>query len=166
MSYTFSRSTILIDGLHEEQRVNNGVPFPSNFDRPHSFNLVSNYRISRRLSFSSNVVYSTGRPVTLPVAAYYSEDRPYLLYSSRNAYRIPDYFRVDLSVNLEGNLRFKKIAHSFWMLNVYNLTGRHNAYSVFYEVVDDQINGYQLSIFARPIVTLSWNFKFGNYNSN
>jgi hypothetical protein len=128
--------------------------------------LVSNYRISRRLSFSSNVVYSTGRPVTLPVAAYYSEGRPYLLYSSRNAYRIPDYFRVDLSVNLEGNLRFKKIAHSFWMLNVYNLTGRHNAYSVFYEVVDDQINGYQLSIFARPIVTLSWNFKFGNYNSN
>lgn len=166
MSYAFSRSTVLIDGVYEEQRVNNGIPFPSNFDRPHSFNLVSNYRISRRLSFSSNVVYSTGRPVTLPVAAYYSEGRPYLLYSSRNAYRIPDYFRIDFSVNLEGNLRFKKIAHSFWMLNVYNLTGRHNAYSVFYEVVDDQINGYQLSIFARPIVTLSWNFKFGNYNSN
>lgn len=166
VTYTYSLSTVQIDGVFDEERINNGLPFPSNFDKPHSFNLVSNYRISRRLSFSSNVVYSTGRPVTLPVAAYYAEDRPFLLYSARNAYRIPDYFRIDMSVNLEGNLKFKKIAHSFWMLNVYNLTGRHNAYSVFYEVEEGQINGYQLSIFARPIITLSWNFKFGNYNSN
>lgn len=166
VSYTLSRSMVLINGLYEEQKVNGGVPYPSNFDRPHSFNLVANYRISRRLSFSSNIVYSTGRPVTLPVAAYYAEGRPFLLYSARNAYRIPDYFRIDLSVNLEGNLKFKKVAHSFWMLNVYNLTGRSNAYSVFYEVEDGAINGYQLSVFARPIITLSWNFKFGNYNSN
>ncbi|MCF8225299.1 MAG: TonB-dependent receptor [Bacteroidales bacterium] len=166
VSYSFSRSVVQVNGTYFEQKINNGIPYPSNYDKPHSFNLVSNYRVSRRLSFSANVVYSTGRPVTLPVAAYYSEGRPYLLYSSRNAYRIPDYFRVDLSVNLEGNLKFKKLAHSFWMLNVYNLTGRNNAYSVFYEVNGDQINGYQLSIFARPIVTLSWNFKFGNYNSN
>ena len=52
------------------------------------------------------------------------------------------------------------------MLNIYNLTGRENAYSVYYEVADDQVNGYKLSIFARPIVTISWNFKLGNYNSN
>lgn len=165
VSYTYSRSTILIDGLFDEERINNGNPFPSNFDRPHSFNLVSNYRISRRLSFSSNVVYTTGRPVTLPIAAYKSEDGQYLLYSDRNEYRLPDYFRIDLSINLEGNLKFKKVAHSYWMLNVYNATGRHNAYSVFYEVEDGQVLGYQLSIFAQPIVTLSWNFKFGNYNA-
>ena len=89
-----------------------------------------------------------------------------MLYSARNKYRIPDYFRIDLSVNLEGNLKFKKMAHSFWMLNIYNLTGRRNAYSVFYEARDGQIKGYKLSIFAQPIVTLSWNFKFGNYNSD
>lgn len=166
LSYTFSRSTILIDGDHDEEKVNNGVSYPSNFDRPHSFNLISNYRISRRLSFSSNVVYSTGRPVTLPIAAYYSEEQQYLLYSARNKYRIPDYFRIDLSVNLEGNLKFKKVAHSFWMLNIYNVTGRHNAYSVFYEAKDGKIQGYKLSIFAQPIITLSWNFKFGNYNSD
>jgi len=166
LSYAYARSTITIDGEHDEQKINGGNPYSSNFDKPHSLNLVANYRISRRLSVSSNLVYSTGRPVTLPVSTYYAEDRPYLLYSSRNAYRIPNYFRMDLSVNLEGNLKSKKFAHSFWMLSVYNLTGRENAYSVYYEVVDDQINGYQLSIFGRPIVTLSWNFKFGNYNSN
>ena len=166
LSYAYSRSTITIDGEHSEQQVNSGNPYPSNFDKPHSLNLVANYRISRRLSVSSNLVYSTGRPVTMPVATYYAEGRPYLLHSSRNAYRIPNYFRVDLSLNLEGNLKSKKFAHSFWMLNIYNLTGRENAYSVYYEVVDDQVNGYQLSVFGRPIVTISWNFKFGNYNSN
>ena len=166
LSYAYSRSTITVDGEYNEQKINGGKPYPSNFDKPHSLNLVANYRLSRRLSISSNLVYSTGRPVTLPVSTYYAEDRPYLLYSSRNAYRIPNYFRMDLSINLEGNLKSKKFAHSFWMLNIYNLTGRENAYSVYYEVVDDQINGYQLSIFGRPIVTISWNFKFGNYNSN
>ncbi len=166
VSYAYSRAMVTIDGEHDEERINNGNPYPSNFDKPHSLNLVANYRISRRLSVSSNLVYSTGRPVTMPVATYYAEGRPYLLHSSRNAYRIPNYFRMDLSLNLEGNLKSKKFAHSFWMLNVYNLTGRENAYSVYYEVVDDQVNGYQLSIFGRPIVTISWNFKFGNYNSN
>jgi hypothetical protein len=166
MSYTYSRSTILIKGAFEEETVNGGRAYPSNFERPNSFSLVGNYRLSRRLSISSNVVYSTGRPVTLPVSAYYAEGNQYLLYSTRNKYRIPDYFRVDLSVNLEGNLKFKKFAHSYWMLNIYNMTGRHNAYSVFYEVEDGQIKGYRLSIFAQPIVTLSWNFKFGNYNSD
>ncbi|RLD65413.1 MAG: hypothetical protein DRI98_14715, partial [Bacteroidetes bacterium] len=135
LSYAYSRSTITIDGEHSEQQVNSGNPYPSNFDKPHSLNLVANYRISRRLSVSSNLVYSTGRPVTMPVATYYAEGRPYLLHSSRNAYRIPNYFRVDLSLNLEGNLKSKKFAHSFWMLNIYNLTGRENAYSVYYEVV-------------------------------
>lgn len=166
MSYTYSRSTISVNGGIPELMINKGLPYPSNYDRPHSFNLVSNYRISRRLSFSSNVVYTSGRPVTLPIAVYFSEGQEYLLYSDRNEYRIPDYFRIDLSVNLEGNLKFKKLAHSFWMLNVYNATGRNNAYSVFYEARDGQISGYKLSIFAQPIVTLSWNFKFGNYNSD
>jgi hypothetical protein len=166
LSYAYARSTITMDGEYDEQKINGGKPYPSNFDKPHSLNLVANYRLSRRLSISSNLVYSTGRPVTLPVSTFYAEGRPYLLHSARNAYRIPNYFRMDLSINLEGNLKSKKFAHSFWMLNIYNLTGRENAYSVYYEVVDNQVNGYQLSIFGRPIVTISWNFKFGNYNSN
>jgi hypothetical protein len=112
------------------------------------------------------VVYSSGRPVTLPISVFYAKGEEYLYYSDRNEYRIPDYFRIDLSINLEGNLKFKKIAHSYWMLNIYNVTGRDNAYSVYYETKEGQIKGYKLSIFAQPIITLSWNFKLGNYNSD
>ena len=86
-----------------------------------------------------------------------------LHFSERNQYRLPDYIRLDFSLNIEGNLKRKKLAHSFWMLNVYNVLGRENAYSVYYESVNGKLQGYKLSIFARPIFTVSWNFKFGNY---
>lgn len=166
VSYAYSRSMVSVDGPGEGFDINGGMPYPSNFDRPHSFNIVANFRMNRRLSFSSNVVYSSGRPVTLPVAIYYIEDQQQLYYSERNSYRLPDYFRVDMSMNLEGNLKSKKIAHSFWMLSVYNLTGRTNAYSVFYEARNGILRGYKLSVFGRPILTLSYNLKFGNYASD
>ena len=111
------------------------------------------------------MVYITGRPVTYPVSIYYMDNIQHIHYSERNKYRIPDYFRIDLSINLEGNLKRKKLAHSFWMLNFYNLTGRKNAYSVYFRNEDGVNNGYKLSVFGQPVITLSWNFKFGNYAS-
>ncbi len=163
LSYSWSRSTLQVNGTLPENKINSGQQYPSNYDRPHSLNLVTNMRYSRRISSSFNVVYSTGRPITYPVAVYSYENKYLLHYSGRNQYRLPDYFRVDYSLNLEGNLLMKKSIHSSWMLNVYNLLGRKNAYSVFFEADKGIVKGYKLSVFARPIVTLSWNFKFGNY---
>jgi hypothetical protein len=165
LSYCYSKSSILVNSKIPEDRINNGFRYPSNYDRPHSLNLVTNMRYSRRLSFSSNLVYSTGRPITYPVAVYKYEDKYLLYYSGRNQYRVPDYFRIDCSLNMEGNLLSKKSIHSSWMLNIYNVTGRKNAYSVYFESKEGKIQGYKLSVFAQPIITLSWNFKFGNYES-
>ncbi|MCK4750280.1 MAG: TonB-dependent receptor, partial [Bacteroidales bacterium] len=165
ISYAYSRSIVLVDGPLPWDKINNGNPYPSNYDKPHAVNLVSNYRITRRLSFSSNMVYSTGRPITAPKDIYYMNAQPIVNYSERNEYRIPDYFRIDVSMNIEGNLKARKLAHSYWMINVYNLTGRKNAYSVFFKSEEGQINGYKMSIFGAPIVTISWNFKLGNYAS-
>ena len=81
-------------------------------------------------------------------------------FSDRNSFRIPDYFRLDLGINLEGNHKIQKLSHSFWSLSVYNLTGRDNPYSVFFDVKDGEIQGSQLVVFSNPIPTLSYNFKF------
>jgi len=165
IAYSYSRSFMHFKGDYPGESINDGQVYPSNYDRPHNLSIVSNYKVDRRLSFSANLVYITGRPVTYPISVYYQENFQNVHYSDRNKYRIPDYFRIDLSINLEGNLIRKKLAHSFWMLNVYNLTGRKNAYSVYFKNEDGVMNGYKLSIFGRPVVTLSWNFKFGNYAS-
>ncbi len=165
MSYTYSKSMVKVAGDSPSETINNGLAYPSNYDRPHSFNFAATLRSNMRLSFSTIVDYSTGRPITYPITSYQSNGQEILYYSTRNAYRIPDYFRIDLSVNLEGNLRRKKAIHSFWTLNVYNVTGRKNAYSVYYESEGGQMQAYKMSIFAQPVVSLSWNFKFGNYAS-
>jgi hypothetical protein len=88
---------------------------------------VANYRFSRRFSVSTDVVYSTGRPITYPVARYRYRNGTYLHYSDRNEFRIDDYFRWDISLNLDGNLRTDQLAHSYWSFSVYNLTGRDNS---------------------------------------
>ena len=163
MSYTYARSFIQVDHPVTGEQINEGMRFPSNYDRPHSFNLVANYKRGRKVSLSANLVYMTGRPATYPVSVYYEYGIPYVHYSDRNSYRIPNYFRLDVSMNVEGNLRKNKLFHSFWMLSVYNVTGRDNAYSVYFKNLDGRIKGYKLSIFAIPIFTVSWNVKLGNY---
>jgi hypothetical protein len=163
LAYSYSRSMMLFDSDLPGEQINDGLRYPSNYDRPYNLSLVTNYKVTRRLSFSTTLEYITGRPVTYPISIYYLYGLEYLDYSRRNQYRIPDYFRMDLSINLEGNLKKRKLAHSFWMLSVYNLTGRSNAYSVYFRNESNRIHGYKLSIFGRPVVTLSWNFKFGNY---
>ena len=160
LNYTYSRSLVRVNTGQPSEQINGGAWYPSNFDKPHDVSLVGNYRFSRRFSASLNVNYSTGRPITLPLALYDAGGGPRILYSDRNAYRIPDYFRMDLGLNIEGNHKVKKLAHSSWTLGVYNLTGRHNPYSVYFRSQNGQVNGYQLSIFGQPIPTITYNFKF------
>ena len=166
VSYAYSRSLITVNGTHSWERINQGIRYPSNYDKPHALNLILNYRLNRRLSVSGNMVYQSGHPVTYPVSSYYLNGQQVINYSDRNAYRLPDYFRIDLSINLEGNLKARKFIHSFWMINIYNVTGRKNAYSVYYRSEEGQINSYRISIFGTTIASLSWNFKFGNYASD
>ena len=160
ISYTYSRIMIRADSEYPVERINNGEWFPANHDKPHDFTLVGNYKFSRRFSISSNVTYSTGRPITYPVAKYKIRNMTMLHYTYRNEYRIPDYFRWDISANIEGNLKSTKLAHSSWSFSVYNVTGRDNVYSIYFVSKDNSVNGYKLSIFSQPVFTVTYNFKF------
>jgi hypothetical protein len=160
ISYTYSRSFLKTTGSFGSESVNNNQYYASSYDKPHAFNFISNYKFSRRFNLSWNVVYSTGRPITIPIAKYTVEGTERVLYGPRNGHRIPDYFRSDLSINIEGNHKIRKLAHSSWTLAVYNITGRANAYSIYFVTEGGEIKGYKLSIFARPIPTITYNFKF------
>jgi hypothetical protein len=159
-SYTYSRSLLKTNSNYPTEVINKGEYYPSNYDKPNAFNLIGNYKFNRRFSMSLNVTYSTGRPITLPLAKYEVDGTSRLFYSDRNQYRIPDYFRTDFGINIEGNHKIRKLAHSSWSLSVYNLTGRKNAYSVYFKSEDGIVKGYKLSIFGNPIPTITYNFKF------
>jgi hypothetical protein len=160
ISYTYSRTFLRQDDPLAGELVNGGNYYPASFDKPNMVNFIGNYRFSHRYSLSLNVVYSTGRPITLPLAIVDAGGASALYYSDRNQYRIPDYFRTDISVNMEGNHKLNKKTHNSWSAGIYNLTGRQNAYSVYFVNVNGKVQGYQLSIFGTLIPFVTYNIKF------
>lgn len=160
LGYTYSRSLIKFDSEFSEERINNGKFFASNYDKPHDFSAVLNYKLTRRFSLSANFLYQTGRPVTYPVGRYTFNNTEYVYYSNRNEFRIPDFYRLDIGLNVEGNHKIKKFAHSFWTLSIYNVLGRNNPYSVYFVTEGGELKAYKSSIFGVPIPSITYNFKF------
>ncbi|WP_121907378.1 TonB-dependent receptor [Ulvibacter antarcticus] len=158
--YSYSRALIKLDSEIRQEQVNNGEFFAANYDKPHDFTMVANYKLTKRFSFSGNFTYQTGRPVTYPIGSFVFAGEEQVLYSDRNQFRIPDYYRLDLGFNIEGNHKKNKLAHSFINISVYNVLGRNNPYSVFFVNEDGQIKAYKTSIFSVPVPTITYNFKF------
>ena len=160
LSYTYSRTFLKSDDPLAGESINNGSYYPASYDKPNAVNLIANYKFSHRLSLSVNSVYSTGRPITLPIAVFYSYGAARLQYSERNAYRIPDYIRTDISVNLDGNYKIKQTLHNSWTFGIYNVFARKNVYSAYFVSENGAVKGYQLSIFGTAIPFISYNFRF------
>lgn len=160
LSYTYSRSFLKLTSKYPEETVNNGQYFSTNFDKPHDLSVVANYKLTKRFSLSSNFSYQTGRPITYPIGKYTYQGTEYLLYSNRNEYRIPNYYRLDIGLNIEGNHKLKKLAHSFWNISIYNVLGRNNPYAIYFVTKDGKAQAYQSSIFSKPIPTITYNIKF------
>lgn len=160
MSYTYSRTFLKQDDPLVQPLVNGGAYYPANYDKPHSFNFTGSYHISHRYSFQFNFVYSTGRPITLPISRFIYDGSERVYYSDRNSYRIPDYFRTDFSLNILPNHVIKKTTHNSWTVGVYNITAQQNPYSTFFTQEGGTIKGYKLSIFAAPIPFINYNIIF------
>jgi hypothetical protein len=81
--------------------INGGAVFPANHDRRHEVNLVAKY--TRGVyTFSATWVFASGNPYTSPESQYTiplldGERQSYIHVSDKNAYRLPDYHRLDLS---------------------------------------------------------------------
>ena len=159
-SYTWSRTLLRQNNPAEGEIINEGHWYPSDYDKPNDVTAVGNYRVTHRFSVSLNATYSTGRPITLPIGIYSYGNSLRALYSDRNAYRIPDYFRMDFSMNIDGNHKIHQKTHNSWTIGIYNLTGRHNPYSVYYVSENGVVNGYKLSIFGSAIPFINYNIRF------
>ncbi len=163
VNYTYSKSLVKAFNPTTGEMNNQGIAYPANYDRPHAVNLALNYKATKRITLSANVVYSTGRPITYPTSLYYQNDIQIIGFSKRNEYRLPDYFRTDFSINIEGNLKKNKFAHSSWSIGFYNVTARKNPYAISFQNVDGEIKGYEISILGTIIPSINYNLKFGNY---
>ena len=161
ISYTYARTFLRETADRGVETINGGDWYRASHDKPHDVKAVANYKLTHRVSFSANLDYSTGRPVTLPVGRYRYNGVYYLAYSERNAERIPDYFRIDLALNVDPGHYLRQLTHMSFTMGVYNVTGRKNAYSVYYTAdAKGNVSGHMMSVFAVPIPYLTLNLKF------
>jgi hypothetical protein len=157
VSYTYSRSLRKFNSDLQYKTINTGQYYPSVYDQPHNLSIVLNYKISPFVTLSSNFSYSTGRPITIPISKIsYEHYLTVLSYSDRNEYRIPNYHRLDLSLTIKDKPKQNKIIRGEWVLGIYNVYGRKNAYSIFFKGKGD---AYKMSILGTVFPSISYNFK-------
>ncbi len=169
LGYTLSRTE-----RHFEE-INDFNWYPAKQDRTHDFSIVAMYQLSPRIQLSGTWVYYTGNAVTYPEGKYSISGQDILLYSDRNAYRMPDYHRLDLGLTLKNNenktvldpesgkfIQQKKRFRSSWNFSIYNAYNRENAYSITFEPSESNPNvlqAVQLSLF-KLIPSITYNFNF------
>jgi hypothetical protein len=122
-----------------------------------------NYDLNKKFSVSASWVFSTGNPVTYPVAKYNVQGNTLFYYSDRNSNRIPNYHRLDLSFNY--NFRKNEYRRVKQSLNVslYNVYSRRNAYSIYFRPNEDNpaiVEATRLSILGSMIPSITYNINF------
>ncbi|MBI1770750.1 MAG: TonB-dependent receptor [Bacteroidetes bacterium] len=161
LSYAYARSFRTIRSAFPEESVNNGKEYKSNFDQPNVVTVQWKYNITRRYFFTGAFTYHTGRPITLPQSAFSAGNFTVSAFSDRNEFRVPDYHRLDLAIGLDGNHKRKKLLYATWTFSVYNVYGRKNPYSVFFQEARPGIlRPYQLAIIGTMLPSLSVSIKF------
>jgi hypothetical protein len=162
IGYTLSWTKRQFDEL------NNGNVFAYKYDRRHDMSFVLMHEFNKKVDCGLTWVYGTGNATTLPLATYqgttvsplsqlgYPTTIDYI--SERNGYRLRAYHRLDLSVNLNKDLkRFSRT----WSFSVYNAYSRRNPYFLYFDS-DPRTNARvlkQVSLF--PIIpSVAYRFKF------
>jgi hypothetical protein len=160
ISYTYSQTLVRVVSPFPGESINNGEWFPSNYNKPHVFNLVATRKgFQKNGAISFIIAYNTGRPLTALETSYISSASVVPVYSARNKYTIPNYFRFDMSFTI-GNI-IDKFDDSL-VFSVYNLFGRDNAYSVFYQRPANNFfipKAYKLAVLGAAMPSLTYNFK-------
>lgn len=154
MGYTWSKTMRQFDSIDE------GKAFPARQDRRHDVSLVSMYDLGKKWKFSATWVYNTGNAVTFPAGKYVVDGQIFPHYTTRNAYRMPAYHRLDLGLVWirKQTARFE----SSWNFSVYNAYGRKNAYFISFrqsEEDPDITEAVKISLF-NIIPSISYKFKF------
>jgi len=157
LSYTYSRTQLRTNSVFASETVNNGEYYSANYDKPHDLTIVMDYKVGKRVNFTANFTYSTGRPITAPTATYRIGTISALAdYSDRNQFRIPDFHRLDLSLTIGRGFKRSKRVKSEWNISVYNVYARKNAYSIFF---NENSRAFKLAILS-IIPSISYNFRF------
>lgn len=154
VGYTLARTERKIEGI------NKGTYYPAKQDRTHEISIVAMFQLSRRWALSGTWIYYTGNAVTFPSGKYSVNNATAYYYTERNAYRMPNYHRLDLGATFLA--RKTKRFESEWAFSAFNAYNRLNAYTITFrdsKTEPGTTEAVQTSLFG-IVPSISWNFKF------
>lgn len=159
LSYTLSRAEKQIEGINHNRY------YLTKYDRTHNLSLVGIYQLSPRVSLSGNFAYGTGVATTFPNGRYVFQGMviPHNTGGTRNNYRVPAYHRLDLSMTLIPRKKEGRKNDSNWVLSIYNVYSRKNAFTVFFRQNADnpkKTEAVRITVFGSIIPSVTYNFKF------
>ncbi|HSF90502.1 MAG TPA: TonB-dependent receptor, partial [Saprospiraceae bacterium] len=154
---TWSRSYRQFD------EINNGLPYPDRYDRRWSSTFSGQIKLGPRWTCGANWLFGTGIGITLAESKFFNPGSFFpeigINYSERNGFVLPDYHRLDLSVNyLLGDK--ENFNHSL-TLNLYNVYSRVNPFyiTLVQDPVSQDFEFRQFSLF-RFFPSFSYRFSF------
>lgn len=160
LSYTYSKSEQQTPGrTDQETGINNGNWYATAYDKPHNFSLTGTYTFNKKWSASAVFTLQSGIPGNFPVGRYKYFDVSISNYSARNAYRLPLYHRLDVSLSYTPHPERKW--KSEWVFGAYNVYNRYNASSIYFRNNKEtrQSEAVKLSIFG-IVPSITYNFTF------
>ncbi|MEL6191400.1 MAG: TonB-dependent receptor [Bacteroidota bacterium] len=160
IAYAYARTQLRAIGQFPSEIINEGDWFPANWEKPHQLNLLATVQANTRNTVSLNFTYESGRPVTAPVGNYQIGNTLVPQYSFRNAFRIPDYHRLDLSWTTDNGIIKRRKFKSSYTFAIYNLYARRNPFSIFFRRDDGVSRAFRLSVIGTMIPSVTYNLRF------
>ncbi len=157
LSYTYSRSLVKINSEFVAEQLNKGAFFPSIYDKPHNATMLGQYFLGQGWSFASTFTYQTGRPITYPDGQFTFNDKIIYNYSKRNADRLPDFHRLDISFSHDNRKSKDQKKYNNLNISFYNVYARKNPYSIYFKQFLEVSRSYRLAILGTivPSITLT-----------
>ena len=161
LAYTLSKSEQRTPGRTDQEiGINNGEWYNTPWDKTHDITLTGSYELNKKWTINTNLLYQTGISATFPNGQYQFNGITIPTFEARNASRLPDYHRFDVSVNYNPNPDSEKRFKGEWVFSLYNIYNRRNAVSITFR--ENRMTGAneatRLAIFG-IVPSVTYNFK-------
>ncbi|WP_442266457.1 TonB-dependent receptor plug domain-containing protein [Tenacibaculum sp. ZS6-P6] len=128
LSYSYSKNDYIFENLNESKS------FPNNVDIRSVISLDGTYSY-KNIDFALGFNWHSGRPFTEPNGV--SSTGSSINYEDPNSSRLPNYFRLDASINY--NFKIWK-SHASTGLSMWNILDRKNVLNTYYDIENGNLS--------------------------
>ena len=151
------------------ENLNFGETFPYKYDRRHDIGMAVTHEFKKykdrkgretKIEMGFVFVFGTGNAITLGLEKYnsYFGNSEVVHIDKRNNYRMPNYHRADIGVNIHKKL---KKGERTWSFGLYNAYSRQNPFYLYFGYDENTGNKALKQISLFPILpSFSYNYKF------